>query len=267
MKRSLQHEIASDIVETMVGRSGVYGLLVLAAVSGAAAQDQRHVTSPDGQIEFQLFLDKPDPASLFRLAYQVDFHGKPLIDTSFLGLRIQNQEPDLGDNVGLIAAKIASGKQYNTLVAEYMQNGSLGRRINLEVRAYNDGVAWRYIIPESTPLAPMLLENEFTEFAFARDSEAIARMTPGTMTALPFVAEQPGLGWIAVNEVRSGSYPRMYVTREDGNILISRLPARPDESNLAWEGPTPLTCPWRVLAIGATRQQVSESKLVHNLNP
>lgn len=251
----------------MACRSGAYALLALAAVSGAVAQDQRHVTSPDGQIEFRLFLDKPDPASLFRLAYQVDFHGKPLIDTSFLGLRIQNQEPDLGDNVGLIAAKMTSGTQYNTLVAEYMQNGSLGRRINVEVRAYNDGVAWRYVIPESTPLTPMLLENEFTEFAFTKDSEAIAKIASGTMTALPFVAEQPGLGWVAVNEVRSGSYPRMYVTREDGNILISRLPARADESNLAWEGPTPLTCPWRVLAIGATRQQASESKLIHNLNP
>ena len=251
----------------MVRRSGIYGVLALAFVSGAFAQDQRRVASPDGQIEFRLFVDQPEPAALFRLAYQVEFHGKPLINTSFMALRIHNQEPDLGDNVGLIRTKTMASQQYNTLIAEYMQNGSLGRRINVEVRAYNDGVAFRYIIPESTPLSPMLLENEFTEFAFAKESDAIARIASGSMIALPFVTEQPAVGWVALGEGRAGTYPHMYVTRQAGDVLISRLPPRPDESNLAWEGPTPMTCPWRVLAIGATRKQVSESKLASNLIP
>ena len=74
-------------------------------------------------------------------------------------------------------------------------------------------------------------------------------------------------GWVAVDEARGDSYPRMYVTRQDGDILVSRLPPRPEESNLAWEGTTPMTCPWRVVAIGATRRQVSESKLARSLNP
>jgi alpha-glucosidase len=157
--------------------------------------------------------------------------------------------------------------QYNTLTAEYMQNGSLGRRINVEVRAYNEGVAFRYVIPESSPLSPMVLDNELTEFAFAKNTGAIAKIPSDSMTAVPFITEQPGVGWVAVDEARSGSYPRLYVTRQDGGVLISRLTPRPDESNLAWEGPTPMACPWRVLAIGATRRQVSESKLSTTLNP
>ena len=251
----------------MVRRSGTCWLLLVAAAGGAVAQDLRRVASPDGRIEFRLFIDRPGAATLPRLAYEVDFRGQPLIHTSFLGLRILNQEPDLGDNVGLISSGTESSKLYNVLVADYMQNGSLGRRIQVEARAYNDGIAFRYRIPESTPLSPMLLENEFTEFAFAEASDAIAHLSPGSITALPFVAEQPGLGWVAIEEARAGSFPRMSLTREDGTILISRLPSRPGETNLAWEGATPMTCPWRVLAIGATRQQVSESKLVNSLNP
>lgn len=251
----------------MVSRSSAGCFLVLAAVSAGFAQDPQRVTSPDGQIEFRLFIDQPERGALFRLAYRVDYHGMPLLDTSFMALRIHNQEPDLGDNVGLTGSRTMASEQYNTLIAEYMQNGSLGRRINVEARAYNGGVAFRYVIPQSTPLSPMLLDNEFTEFAFAKDAEAIGRIAPGSMAALPFVTEQPGVGWVAVDEVQAGSYPRMYVTRQDGNILVSRLPSRADESNLAWEGPTPMTCPWRVLAIGATRQQVSESQLVRSLNP
>jgi alpha-glucosidase len=241
--------------------------LGLAAVSAGFAQDPQRVASPDGQVEFRLFIGQPEPGALFRLAYRVDYQGKPLLDTSFLALRIHNQEPDLGDNVGLTGARTMASQQYNTLIAEYMQNGSLGRRINVEARVYNDGVAFRYVIPESTPLSPMLLDDESTEFAFAKNTEAFAKIRPGSIVALPFVAEQPGIGWVALDEVRRGSYPRMYVTRQDAAILISRLPLRPGESNLAWEGPTPMTCPWRVLAIGATRQQVSESKLVRGLNP
>lgn len=250
----------------MVRRSGAY-FLVLAAVSASFAQDLQRVASPDGQIEFRLFIDKPEPSALFRLAYRVDYHGKALLDTSFMALRIRNQEPDLGDNVGLTGARTLASKQYNTLIAEYMQNGSLGRRINVEVRVYNDGIAFRYLVPQSTPLSPMLLDNEMTEFAFAGNVEAILKMAPESMVALPFVAEQPGIGWVAVDEARGGGYPPMYLTRQNGDILVSRLPRRQDESNLAWEGPTPMTCPWRVVAIAATRQEASESKLVRSLNP
>jgi alpha-glucosidase len=242
-------------------------IAICLAPAGILAQDTRRVASPDGQIEFRLFIDKPDAAALFRLAYQVSFHNKPLIHTSFLALRIHNQEPDLGDNVGLTGTKTESSKLYNKLVAEYMQNGSLGRRINVEIRAYDDGVAFRYVVPESTPLEPMTLENELTEFELAEKVDAVSRITPGSMIGLPFIAEQPGVGWIAIQEVRHGDYPRMYLTREEGNILVSRLPPGGNESNVAWEGPTPMTCPWRVLAIGTTRQQVTESKLLNSLNP
>src|SRR5579872_2907194 len=248
-------------------RFAAFGVLVLAASSGVLAQDQQKVTSPDGQIEFRLFVDQPEPSALFRLAYQVTYRGKPLIQTSFLGLLIHNQEPALGENLGLMSAKTGSSKQYNSLIARYMQNGSLGRRIDVEVRVFNDGVAFRYVVPESTPLLPMLVENELTEFALAEDADAVSRIAPGAMITLPFVVEQRGMGWVAINEERSGTYPRMYLGRQDGNILISRLPPGRDESAVAWQGNTPMTCPWRILAIGATRESVTQSKLISNLNP
>jgi alpha-glucosidase len=251
----------------VICRMAAFGCLALAGASGALAQDQQRVTSPDGQIEFRLFVDEPEPAALFRLAYQVSYHGKPLIDTSFLGLLVHNQEPVLGENLGLMSAKGSSSKQYNTLIAEYMQNGSLGRRINVEVRAYNEGIAFRYVVPESTPLQPMLLENELTEFALAEDTEAVSRISSGSRVPLPLVVEQRGIGWLAIDEAPRGTYPRMYLGRQEGNILISRLPPGRDESAVAWESNTPVTCPWRILAIGPTRESVTRSKLINSMNP
>ena len=41
-----------------------------------------------------------------------------------------------------------------------MQNGTLGRRITVEVRAYDDGVAFRYVVPWSNPLVDMRIDDE-----------------------------------------------------------------------------------------------------------
>src|SRR4051812_23933667 len=81
----------------------------------AFAQDERNVKSPDGQLEFRLFTALPDDAILNSLAWQIWWHGKPVIDTSFLGLDILFQEPLLGENVGLSADKPIHGAHYNGL--------------------------------------------------------------------------------------------------------------------------------------------------------
>jgi hypothetical protein len=62
---------------------------------------------------------------------------------------------------------------------EYFQNGSLGRRITLEVRPYDDGVAFRYVIPKSTPLNEILIVNEDTEFRFAAEAATFAWLLSG----------------------------------------------------------------------------------------
>jgi hypothetical protein len=222
-------------------------LLLVPAVS-LLAQDERHVTSPDGQIEFRISLAQPESGALFQLAYQVFFHGKRLLDTSFLGLEIHNQEPILGANVGLTTSSLATGKQYNTLTAEYMQNGSLGRRLNVEIRAFNEGVAFRYLIPKSLPLDPIMLDDEATEFSFAQD------LPKDLKSPLPLAAEQPGVAWVAITEVPLPDYPRMILNRTDAKTLISHL-VRPLETA------PPLVCPWRVLLINTSRDRLLEPNL------
>ena len=116
------------------------------------AQDERRVVSPNGQLEFRLFVAQPEGALWGRVGYQVFVGGKPLIATSWMGLDIRDQEPFLGENPGFMSSETGSGDHYKSLVAHYMQNGSLGRRLDVEIRAYDDGVAFRYVIPQSTQL-------------------------------------------------------------------------------------------------------------------
>ncbi len=276
-----------------------------ACIAGCARGqgDLLTVTSPNGQIEFDLFLtQQPDLSEpLVRLAYQVFIKGKMLMDTSFMGLNVRDQ-PILGVNVGLSASKkttvdetytVPAGKaktirdHYNALTAEYLQNGSLGRRINVEVRVYDDGVAFRYTIPWSNQMVDAQIEDEFTEFQFAKDGQTfplivqdfqtnyedgyskipLSGLHPESLIALPFLVEQPGVGWVAVTEANIDNYAGMYLRHEDGRAMISTLTPRADDNTFAVVEHAPSVCPWRVLLIGAEPGRLIESNIVASLNP
>src|SRR5262252_1389480 len=198
---------------------------LLLVTGGAAAQDLRSVTSPNGQIEFRVFIAAPAPGEPDRLAYQVLYRGKPLLDTSFLGFEIREQTP-LGEKLGIIGFSSGAGKGYRSLTAEYMQNGTTGRRLNLEIRAYDEGVAFRYVIPKSSPLEEIFIQNEDTEFRFAGDPEVFPVLQAGfgapakaaaplklsqipeeSLIALPFLAQQPGIGWVTITQTGGSGYP------------------------------------------------------------
>lgn len=252
-------------------------LASLLLLSAAFAQDERRVVSPDGQIEFRILIALPAPAALNQIAYQVRFHGKPLIDTSFLGLDILYQ-PLLGAKLGLVSSHTSKAEHYQSLIAEYMQDGSTGRLINVEVRAYNDGVAFRYVVPKSNPLEDIRIEGEETEFRLAQDADtfrsmagdhrdpvALSRIGAETPIGLPFVATEPGVGWLAITEVPTANYGRMSLIRADGTTLVSRLAKNGGTPNLAADATTPLAGPWRVILIGSSPSQLLESKIVSSL--
>jgi alpha-glucosidase len=236
-------------------------LLALLLVPTAFALDDRTVASPDGRIVFRIFVAPQEPGGLSRLAYQILVQGKLVIGTSYLGLDIENQEPLLGENDGLLSSKTDSAAaDYRALTAEYMQNGSIGRRISVEVRVYNDGVAFRYVLPRQIPLYELLIADEVTEFSFPQKVETPARVP------LPLILPQPGGGWIAITEVRSGAYPPAALAHLDANTLVTRLAQRQGAPSLALEGTTPLTGPWRVLIFGADQERLMQSGILHSLN-
>jgi alpha-glucosidase len=258
-------------------------LLVLLCAYAAAAQDLRTVPSPDGRIVFRAFVTPQGPGLIERMAYQVLYNGKILVETSFLGFEIRDQTL-LGEKVGLTASETLGGSRYNSLTAEYLQNGSLGRRINLEIRVYDDGVAFRYVIPKSTPLAEILIENEDTEFRFAADAVAYLSLLSGfegrpahqsqtalstipsdAVIAIPLLLEQPNVGWIEIAEVARRGYPELYLNHQEGTTLISSLPPLSQDPHLAVDAVTPLTSPWRVLLISKSRESVVNSRLLDEL--
>jgi alpha-glucosidase len=234
------------------------------------------------------------------LRYSVDFHGKWLIDESVLGLKLEGHPP-LGP--GMSQVRVRTGKadttysipvgktssvrdQYNSALVDLADN--LGRKLSVEIRAYDDGVAFRYIVPQQAGGAKIRIERELTEFNYGKDATSYPLVLDGFqssyedeyqmrqvtgihrdwLVALPFLAEVPGVGWVAVTEADIDNYPGMYLSKADKPLgLRAELSPHIDSRLIVVEADGPLTSPWRVLMIGDEPGRLVESNIVLNLNP
>jgi len=285
-------------------------LLAFVAVGTLAAQNNDRapvkVTSPNGQITLLLFdagtatSDGAQTASGLR--YAVEFHGKRLMETSGLGLELAGQ-PALGPDMRRTAAQpesvdesytIPVGKtrtvrdHYNGVRADF--ENAQGLKLTIEARAFDDGVAFRYVVPEQPLLKQVRIAHEMTEFTYAKDATTyplildgfqssyedeyqvrqVSGLHPDWLIGLPYLAEEPGLGWVAITEADIDNYAGTYL-RKDKRLLSLRvrteLSPRVDEPGVAVETATPFSSPWRVLMIGDEPGRLIESNIVLNLNP
>lgn len=275
-------------------RTASFALLIAAATLATAQQpDIVSVRSPNGRIEFQLSNTAPTRESLFtRLAYRVLVGGKPLMDTSYIVFAIQDQEPMLGEKLGLMYSTRKEGvdekytfadrtirNQYNAVIANYLQSGTLGRSLSVEVRAYDDGIAFRYFLPRSVPLEDLRIEEEETDFNLAQDGRAyaladgkyapmkISALKRASLVGLPFLVEQPGIGWVEITEAQVENYAGMNLFHAEGTTMRTTLPPLPDDAALAVHGTTPVDLPWRVVMIASEPRKLLDSDILLSLNP
>jgi alpha-glucosidase len=267
--------------------------------AGFAAAQTSSVSSPDSLIELKLSTD-PDGGQLF---YEVTYRGKHVMDRSALGLDIQDQ-PVLGDKVRIVAARrgkidetweAPAGKANpvrnvcNTLAVDLRETRRPNRQLTVEARAYDDGVAFRYVIPDQGLLKVVRLVNEKTQFVLAGDATTwplilrnfhtswednyrtvtLSGIHPESLVAMPLLLELPGVAWVAITEADIDNYSGMYLMHSDTHprALEARLAPRIDEPGISVMGQTPMASPWRVLMIGSAPGRLIESNIVNNLNP
>jgi alpha-glucosidase len=278
----------------------------------AAAQDAQtnsvRVASPNDQIVLILstWPAKPEPSADPRrspvdgLRYSVEFHGKRLFEESALGLKLEGQAP-LGSGMRQVNVKKGSADEsytipvgktstvrdhYNSARADFQDAG--GRKLSVEVRAYDDGVAFRYVLPEQPAFKQVGIEHELTEFRYSKDATLYQLILDGFqssyedeyqmrnvsgihrdwLVALPLLAEVPAIGWVAVTEADIDNYAGMYLRKADApSALRAELAPQRDKPSIAVEADAPVTTPWRILMIGDEPGRLVESNIILNLNP
>jgi alpha-glucosidase len=267
------------------------------------------LSSPDGKLILTIKLAKKTSVNSANIvSYSVVYQDKkpaPIINDSPLNLDFLDSGPLRGNyryviTVGLptdaawenpFGAKRNVPDRYQQLVVSLREQEKPYRRVDLIFRAYNEGVAFRYVLPQQEALEKFTIKSENTGFYFAQDAAAYAldmkrfnthnegeylpiklsAIKPDSIINLPLLVEMPGGPWVALLEADLTDYPGMYVGGVPGvpHGLISKLsptPGRkPDETVI---GKTPKSTPWRVLMIAPTPGRLIETNyLILNLNP
>lgn len=153
-------------------------LAALAILPGAAWADEFRVSSPDGKITATVTLDEG------QLSYTVHKDGRLLVAPSPLGLKTTNV--DLTQGLSLVSSdtvvidnpySLPVGKQsqyrdHCHMLSVVTERSSL--RQTVQFRLYDDGFAFRYVIPKSRSLSRVVLTEEASRIRMANFSNSLA---------------------------------------------------------------------------------------------
>ncbi|HTX22034.1 MAG TPA: glycoside hydrolase family 97 protein [Candidatus Aquilonibacter sp.] len=290
--------------------------------------NQTSVTSPDGRltITFQTATNTTSGDAARRtlspqyqaapgggqLVYTVSFQGKTVFEPSALALDLQGQKPELGQNVKLVNASASQGDDdytlfhgktshvndhYNALQLEFSETAVPGRKLIIEARAYNDAVAFRYLVPAQTGLHDFRLVKEDTEFRPVKDAMSYSLELPNfrsmyesefiqlplsafsnqggvgseILIGCPMLLHLPGVAWVAITDADLRDYSSMYLVNSSrswlGHWLVSRLAPQVENTNLCVTGTLPHHSSWRVLMVADDPGRFIESTVITDLNP
>ncbi|MCK4410518.1 MAG: glycoside hydrolase family 97 N-terminal domain-containing protein, partial [Candidatus Eisenbacteria sp.] len=169
----------------------------------------------------------------------------------------------------------------NELTVRLKEEGRPGRVMTVVFRVFDDGVGFRYVLPEQPGLGSFDIVSEETTFRLTGDhtvwwnrndydsyehlfSETPLSAVEGANTPVTMVTAH-GL-CLSIHEANLTDYAGMTLVREEGvpNSLAAELVPWPDGVKVV--GRTPLATPWRTIQIGERPGDLVESHLVLNLN-
>jgi len=267
-------------------------LLLAVVVAAPLLAAEQPLAAPDGG----LVVTVSDAGGL---NYRIEAKGKLVLTNSPLGLEFKDGTR-LGP--GAVIKQVARNKHRGTwenhfgnrrsvpddwreLRLTLEEPGNPKRTFGLIVRAYNDGVAFRYDLPEKSGLGPFVLTGELTEFRFAddyrcwggRDGASTEVQYPETRvsalangrggrparSALPLLVETPA-GFFAVAESDLLDWAGMSLVSAGGTAVRPALDRRSDGNGLVVSA-VPRVSPWRVLIYGRTAAELANSDLIATL--
>ena len=269
-------------------------LLITLTASSVIAQDSVSVSSPDGRNKVGVGVREG------RLYYTLSRDGHPLIVPSTLGFAFKGA-PTLRDGLRIAGTTRASHDEtwtqpwgevarvrdhHNELRVSVAETAAPSRRFYFVVRAFNDGVGFRYEFPAQPALTDFVISDELTEFSFADDSkswwipsnrprldrsEMLYSSGPLSVTdsiQTPFtMVTRDGKTYMVIHEANLVDYARMNLAgpRMDNRTL--RVALAPWQNGDKVRGHTPFVTPWRTIQLADRAADLSPSVLGLNLNP
>lgn len=272
-------------------------LLILCAVlfcfMHVSAQQNLSISSPDGKLKFSL---KVTPENI---SYEVNYKKQPLVENSSLGFNFDSGEFGSNLKVGkvrrksidetyeLVVGKVSTARNHcNEMVVPLQEKVSPGRLINLVVRAFNDGIAFRYEFPEQEGWNSYVMYDENTQFRLSGNPMALLMYLPGYINThegvythtgydkiakkrlieMPVTLEFENGVFMSITEAAIRDYAGMYLVKEK-DAFAGKLSPRLGQEKIKVEiNEFPHRTPWRVISVSDRIGGLLETNILTSLN-
>ena len=249
------------------------------------------VSSPDGAVTVTVGVSAKKPF------YKVAYNNAEIISPSHLGFQLDYGL--LGDNVKLTEKRFASKdetweqpwgeelsvrNQYNELTVCFQEQTGQKRKMGVVFRVFNDGIGFRYILPNIGKDKKYCIQDELTEITLAHDAKAWSIPTNHTeyfegiytpsmvsekdTVCTPLTIEYEDELFMAIHEAALEDYASINLTPragKDGRVrLLTAL--SPWQSGVKVYAEGELRSPWRTIIICKTAGDLMLSRLMLNLN-
>jgi alpha-glucosidase len=260
-------------------------VIALFAAAVACGGDAITVTSPNATVDTIVSVDGAG-----HLVYQVTRNGAAIVEPSPLGVTVN--EVDLGSGVTIASRKrfgrrraytrrgvhAKATDEFTGAVVDVTHAAST-TRYALEVRVFDDGVAFRYTIPgqgvrtvsgERTAFrlpagATVWLQRNTANYEAEYEKHAVEAVPAGLHMGPPLVVELPaGRGFAAISEAALYEYSGMTLRAEGGPARLFHAAFQDDDS---WPLEGAITTPWRAVMIAPTLNGLVNCDLIASLAP
>ena len=193
------------------------------------------------------------------------------------------------ETYAIFAGKSSHARDHhNEMIISLKESASPHRRLDIIFRAFNDGIAFRYFIPDQKNIGDFVITDEHSTFLFPPEAKSyglsldryttnyertyriqpVSTIDPARLVGLPFLLECDKGIWAAVTEANLTDYAGMYLKSvpEEPGKLYSALSPYPDNPKIKVKGRAPFKTPWRVVMVGDNPGTLIESNIVLNLN-
>lgn len=226
--------------------------------------------------------------------YSVVRGGEVIVAPSRLGLKLK-AEPSLDGDFRIIRTdfdphdetweqpwgeKRLIRNHYHGFRVELARRQSPHLRLEIEFRAFDDGVGFRYLVPGQEGVSQFEIQDELTEFALPEDSRAwwIPAFEPnryeypykaspiGELKSVntPVTFETKSGLCLSIHEAALTDYAAMALTRTSGATLKADLFPWSDGAKV--KTAAPMKSPWRTLQMADSPGGLITSYLILNLN-
>ena len=274
----------------------LYFSLFILSLFTSSASAQHHLTSPDGHNEIIVSQQGDE------FAYSISHDGKAIVSESRLGLDLDNYtwERALARNYpqydcwmnGFTVDSISTsehrsvitnlwGEQavvpdnYNAATLHLSKHDGSNYRLDIEVRAYDEGIAFRYFFPEHPQAVFHKVTADMTEYTFAPGTKMWAAEWAQAPYELKLVDEVTSPIERAVTvELPNGLYCALADADVDDWCLEKNVASTTKPNTLTTTMYSPVdivtyyATPWKVIITAESYAQLLEHRyIIDNLNP